>query len=138
MTRETRGQAGAPGVDARLQAARESSATVFIGLSVAASGLEGLEVLVMPTTGVTPAVAAASGPLADAVFASLRVENSAVSTITATADKVMAGAGTAGVGVQLGSFGAKTDRKLFGSTAWADTMARAIGRALTALYGSTP
>lgn len=136
MTRDTRGQAGAPGVDARLQAARESSATVFIGLSVAASGLEGLEVLVMPTTGVTSAVSAASGPLADAVFASLRVENSAVSTITATADKVMTGAGTAGVGVRLGSFGARTDRKLFSSAAWADTMARAIGRALSALYGS--
>jgi hypothetical protein len=138
MTRDTRGQTGAPGVEARLQAARESSATVFVGLSVAPSGLEGLQVLVMPTAGVTPAVGAASGPLADAVFASLRAENSTVSTISATADRVMTGAGTAGVGVRLGSFESKADRKLFASATWLDTMARAIGRALTALYGSTP
>jgi beta-lactam-binding protein with PASTA domain len=138
MTRDAPGPNSAPTVDERVSIARESSATVLIGVSVKASGLEGLQVMVMPTAGVAASVSVASGPLADAVFASLRVRDAAVSTITASADPVLTGSGLAGVGVRLGSEGSRSDRKSFADPSWADAVATAISRALTALYGRTP
>lgn len=135
MTRDTTGVASTPGDAARLDIAKDSSATVLIGLSISTTGLEGLQVLTMPRAQVPASVAAASAPLADAVFASLRADFATVSTLTATVDPVLTGSGFAGVRVRLGSMLSKSDQKLFADPAWADRIATDIFRGLVAIYG---
>jgi hypothetical protein len=135
LTREVSGGVGTPTEAARVAAARESSATVLVGFSVASIGLEGLQVLVMPRAGVSAPVSAASGPLGDAVFASLRADHATVSTLTATTDAVLTGSGLAGVRIRLGSSASPADLRLFADPAWADSIARAVNRGLAGLYG---
>lgn len=134
MTRDATGAAGQVGDAARLDRAKESSATVLIGLSIATTGLESLQVLSMPRAQVSASVAAASVPLSDAVFASLRADFATVSTLTAAVDPVLTGSGIAGVRVRLGSMLATSDRALFASPAWADRIAKDIFRGLVSVY----
>jgi beta-lactam-binding protein with PASTA domain len=135
MTREAAGSAAGTTEATRIARAKEASATVLVGLSVSTTGLEGLGVLSMPASRVESSVAAASGPLADAVFASLRVDFATVATLTGTADQVLIGSGMPGVRVRLGSTAVKSAVKSFADPAWADKVARGISRALTGLYG---
>lgn len=137
LTRSAPGAAGAPSEAARIVTAKDASATVLIGLSVASSGLEGMQVLQMPSAGVPSSIATVSIPLADAVLAALRTDFSSVSTITATNDAVLKGAGMAGLRVRLGSAAVAADRKLFADPNWADKAARAIFRGLSGLYGTS-
>jgi hypothetical protein len=135
MTRETSGAVGVPTETERLAAVKEASATVLVGLRVVSTGLEGLGVLTMPVGRVSPAVAAASAPLGDAVFASLQADFATVSTVTASADTVLTGSGLASVGVLLGSTASPSDLKLFTDPSWADSIARDVFRALAGIYG---
>lgn len=135
MTRLAPGSSGAPSESGRVMAAQAASATVMIGFSVASTGLEGLQVLTMPQTGVSPGVFTASGPVADAVFSALRVDFATVSTLTATTDKVLIDTGLAGVRIRLGSLAVRSDRALFADPKWADTIAGDTFRAIAGLYG---
>ncbi len=135
LTRDTSGQVDVPDAAARLARSKETSATVFVGLSVSDTGIEGLQVLTMPVAGVSPAIVTASGPLGDAVFASLRADFASISTLTAPADSVLTGAGIAGVRIRLGSTLVKADRAAFANPAWTDRISRDIVRGVASLYG---
>jgi len=135
LTRDSSDADDAPSAAARTKTAQDSSATVFIGLTVASTGLEHIQVLLMPTDGVSAGILEASAPLSDAVLDSLRTQFSAVSTVTDSTDSVMKDSGMAGVRVKLGSAEIKSDRKLFATASWLDRVAREIFRGLTAMYG---
>jgi N-acetylmuramoyl-L-alanine amidase len=83
----------------------------------------------------TGVVGAPSGPLADALLASLAADVSTISTLTATDDPVMAGSGLAAVRIRLGSFASAADAALFGDPRWLESIASDIYRALAQLYG---
>jgi beta-lactam-binding protein with PASTA domain len=135
LTRLAPGASGSPSESGRVMAAQAASATVIIGFSVASTGLEGLQVLTMPRSGVSPDVFAASAPLADAVFSSLRVDFATVSTLTATADRVLIETGLAGLRIRLGSLSVRSDRALFADPKWADIIASDTFRGIAGLYG---
>jgi len=135
LTRPTSSTGDGPSVAARTKIARDSSATVFVGLTVAPKGLEHIQVLLMPTDDISAGILEASEPLSNSILESLRTDFSTVSTITDTTDSVMRDSGMAGVRVSLGSAEIKADRKLFATPSWLDRVARDLFRGLTAMYG---
>jgi serine/threonine-protein kinase len=119
----------------RLGVALEASATAFIGLSVAPSSLEGMLLLTIPSSEGSPEARELSGPLADAMLASLAADFSSITTLPASGDTVLSGAGLPGVRVRLGSFASASDTKSFADERWLELVARDIYRVLAQLYG---
>lgn len=134
LTRPSRPASPAVTPAQRVRIAKETSATALIGFSVAPSNLEGMVLMTMPSTAETR-VQALSGPLADAMFASLAVDVSTISTVTAAGDTVLIGSGLPGVRVRLGSYASSTDAKSFSNQKWLEAVAGDIYRALAGVYG---
>lgn len=135
MTRASGVTSPAPTPAERTRVAKETSATALVGLTVVPSSLEGMVLLTMPGTAGSDQTRALSGPLADAVFASLRVDMSTIATLTASDDAVLAGSGLPGVRVRLGSYASDKDAKSFADQRWLELVANDIYRALAQLYG---
>ena len=135
MTRESGVTSPAVTPADRVRIAKETSATALVGFSVMPSSLEGMVLLTMQPSSASDQVGTAAGPLADAVFASLRIDMSAISTLTAAGDAVLSGSGLPGVRVRLGSFASESDAKSFADERWLEVLANDIYRALAQLYG---
>ena len=118
----------------RALTAKETSATAVIGFSMQPSSLEGMVLLTMPADSASGQAAVSAGPLADAVFASLRVDMSTISTLTASGDPVLSGSGLPGVRLSLGSFASSSDAASFADEHWLEVVANDIYRALAQLY----
>jgi beta-lactam-binding protein with PASTA domain len=135
MTRESGVTSPAATPANRTGVAKETSATALVGFSVAPSSLEGMVLLTMQPTSGSDQAGALAGPLADAVFASLKVDTSTISTLTASGDVVLSGSGLPGVRVRLGSFASESDAASFADERWLEVVANDTYRALAQLYG---
>ena len=135
MTRTSTDTSGGPTPAERAALARETSAAVLIGLDVAPSSLEGMVLRTMPPTGGSDQARELSGPLADAILASLRSDVSTVTTLSASGDAVVTDSGLPGVRLTLGSFASQSDAASFADEHWLEVVSNDIYRALAQLYG---
>jgi hypothetical protein len=135
LTRPSAPTSAAATPAARLAVAREASGTALIGLSVSPSSLEGMGLLTIAVSEGSTEARELSGPLADAMLASLAADFSTISTLTASGDTVLAGSGLPGVRIRLGSFASQSDAKSFADERWLELVARDIYRVLAQLYG---
>lgn len=108
-------------------------ATVSVGLSVAQSGAPGM-LAISPSAGPTQIVIP-SKILASDVASELVAVGQSVKTSTTATDPVLGATKGPWTRVQLGSFTSKEDVAQFNDPSWADTIARAIYRAVGSLYG---
>ena len=119
-------------VTARAQRASETTAAVAIGLSTSSVGAGGLTVFEP-----SPVLqfASQSARLASKISSDLASESGTVKSATSTTDTVLAAAKCPWCRVSLGSFGQREDVAKFGDSAWADSVARALYRAIASTYG---
>ncbi|MBN2840451.1 MAG: PASTA domain-containing protein [Coriobacteriia bacterium] len=120
---------------ARIAVARESTATVFIGLETALGAGAGVTVLYRESglAGADPTDPAA---LARSITSTLRLPGGRVNPPLPTGDPVLGGFPGDGVRLRLGDTGDEGDRSRFSDPSWADEVARSIYRALGAAYGT--
>jgi hypothetical protein len=117
---------------ARAQKASATSSTVSVGLSTLPVGAAGL--VVFAPSPILPH-ASASAKLASLVASDLASNGTSVQTSTLTSDSVLSAAGSPWTRVQLGAFSQRDDVAKFTDPAWEDTVARALYKAIAALYG---
>jgi len=113
----------------RAAIARETTATVVVVLDVALSGPSGFQ-----TTTLASANASATA-LAASITEATRLPGQTVLNPGTTTNPVLAATTAPGVRLILGSTKASDDVAHFADPAWADTIARAIYRALGAQFG---
>lgn len=122
--------------DASARASRAATAghpTLAVGLSTVQSGPGGM-LAISPTLG--PAqVIIPSKILASSVASELAAAGQTVKASTTATDPVLGATEAPWTRVQLGSFTANEDVAQFNDPTWADTVARAIYRAVGSLYG---
>lgn len=135
LTREVTDVASAVTSLTRLRKAKESTSTALIGLTVAASGFEGVRVLSVVSTTTTQPFYAASTTLAQALVTGLRPDFASISTTTSVGDALLEGTGVPAARIRLGSNASSADRLSFSDPQWADEVARGIYRALAQTYG---
>ncbi len=124
----------APMTDAaRASAATESSATISVGLSVAASGPVGRVVSSPPS--MTAPIGPASEALAELVETALSTSAPPARRLYAQSDTVFNVTGEPWVRVVVGSTTMRADTTSFADPRWADTIARAVYSALGQVYG---
>ncbi len=109
--------------------AKESTATVAIVLDVAISGPGGFQATTLSSA------AASSTALAAAISEAARLPGQTVIPPGTTTSPVLSATTAAGVRIVLGNGRATEDAAHFADPAWADTVARAIYRALGAAFG---
>lgn len=122
--------------DAAARAGRATAAghaTVSVGFSVVQSGAGGM-VAFSPSAGST-AIVIPSKILASSVASELAAVGETVKASTTTTDVVLGATQAPWTRVQLGSFTTKEDVASFNDPNWADTVARAVYRAIGSLYG---
>ena len=117
---------------ARAARAGATTATVAIGLSTANVGTGGL-VVFSPSP--VLAFASASANLASSISSDLASEARVVQSATSTTDTVLSAAKSPWSRIQLGSFAQRDDVAKFTDPAWEDSVARALYRAISSLYG---
>lgn len=103
--------------------------TLQIGFDAPATGEPGLSVTTLAEN-VAPSTFQTSRTIADEIAAQLRQDGSEVRRSTLGADPVLQAVGAPGLRVHLGSYSDTTDSSRFSDPAWADTVARAIYRAI--------
>jgi PASTA domain-containing protein/N-acetylmuramoyl-L-alanine amidase-like protein len=135
LTREVTDNASGVTSLTRLRKAKESTSTALIGLTVGASGVEGVRVLSVVSTTTTQAFFAASTTLSQALVTGLRPDFASVSTTTSVGDALLEGTGVPAARIRLGSNASSADRLAFSDPQWADEVARGIYRALAQTYG---
>jgi N-acetylmuramoyl-L-alanine amidase len=118
---------------ARAKRAKEGSATLAIGLEVSPTGPRGA-VAYYPLSG-PQALVASSKNLASQIATSLTDSGIAAQASSTTTDAVLSTRAITWSRVRLGSLTAREDVASFRDPAWADTVARAIYRAIADLYG---
>jgi len=112
-----------------------STATVALGISTDSAGFGGLKVAV-PKSGSAPVVAT-SARLASEISSALAADSGvkAPKRSQVATDTVLGRTGAPWARVTLGSFGSADDVARFRDPAWADTIARALYKAIARLYG---
>lgn len=108
--------------------------TVAIGLAASDTGTPGLAVLASSSGSDT--VATSSARLASEVATSLVSSELKAAVVSAPSDPVLTRILAPWARVRLGAFSSKTDAALFSDPDWADTVARAIYRAVGEIYGT--
>lgn len=119
---------------ARLRRAQEGSSTVAIGIDTISTSPNGLNALY--PLNADSAVYAPSKTLASQIATSLVAGGLSAKSSASTTDAVLAITGAPWARVRLGSFSSSQDSANFRDPRWADSVARAIYRALAKLYGT--
>lgn len=119
-------------VPARARRAAAATATVAIGLSTVPVGAAGLMIY---TPSPVLAFASASAKLSSKIASDLVSEAGAVQSATSTTDTVLAAAQAPWTRLQLGSFSQREDVAKFSDSAWEDSVARALYRAIASSFG---
>lgn len=117
----------------RVALARESTATVFIGLETGTGTGAGVTALYTIPAG---AADEDHSMLARAVTSALRLPGGRVNPPATTDDPVLGGFGGPGARVRLGDVRDDGDSSRFEDPAWADEVARSIYRAMGETYGT--
>lgn len=117
----------------RATRAKEASASIAIGLSVAETGAAG-RVVHYPASG-PPQVVSSSARLASVLTSALAQSAPPATSANAGSDAVLAGTNVAWSRIRLGSLTAREDQTAFADPAWADKVARVIYTAIGQLYG---
>jgi N-acetylmuramoyl-L-alanine amidase len=117
----------------RSRRAQEGSATVAVGLEVAATGAKGI-VALYPLTG-TSAITDPSRTLATGIATAMLANGLSASASTTPTDAVLSVTKAPWSRVRLGSLSAPDDIANFRDPKWADAVARSIYRALAEIYG---
>ncbi|MBA4370590.1 MAG: hypothetical protein C0418_03305 [Coriobacteriaceae bacterium] len=123
------------GVDPRLARARETSPAAVLGLSVETLA-KGAAVLVPPSTPERASIFVASSDLARSTMDALTAARVSASQGVAVDDPILTVFLVPGIRIRLGSTASETDAAAFKDPAWADSVARAIYRALGEEFGS--
>ncbi len=121
------------GTGERAGTVSETTATAIVALDVAATGPTGIQLTVNPsaqTTG-TPE----SSRLANLMAEALRTPGQEVQSPSTASSAILAASKAPGVRVVLGNSRVTADTSRFADPAWADTVARALYRALGAAFG---
>lgn len=119
----------------RVAAARESTATVFIGLDVA-SGVGSGVTLLYPTEGSGGSASADTAALAKSITSALRLPGGRVNPPAPTDDPVLGSFVGDGARLRLGDSRDAGDVSRFKDPSWADEVARSVYRALGVAYGA--
>lgn len=119
----------------RVAASRESTATVFIGLDIAAGAGAGVTVL-YPATVSGGATSADAGALARSITSALRLPGGRVNPPAPSDDPVLASFAGDGALLRLGDTRDAGDVSRFEDPSWADEVARGVYRALGAAYAT--
>ncbi len=119
----------------RAAVASAANPTVQVGIDAPTTGEPGFSVTTLAEN-VAPSTFQASRLLADEVATKLREDGSSVRRSTLGADPVLQAADAPGIRVRLGAYSDPEDAVMFSDPAWADTIARAIYRALGERMGS--
>jgi N-acetylmuramoyl-L-alanine amidase len=117
----------------RSRRAQEGSATVAVGLEVAATGAKGIAAL-YPLTG-TSTIVEPSRTLATGIATAMLSSGLTASASTTPTDAVLSATKAPWSRVRLGSLAATEDAANFRDPKWADAVARSIYRALAEIYG---
>lgn len=110
----------------------ETSATVVVALDTAVTGPAGISLTIPPST---EASGNASQLLAERMVEALRAPGQQVQSPTTAASAILAASKAPGARVVLGNSRVQSDSSRFSDPAWADTIARALYRALGANFG---
>ncbi len=132
-TRSLNDTGTATSIATRAQRASEGSSTAAIGLSVVSKGPGGI-IAFSPSTG-GAVIVQPSAALASRIATSLAASGLAAKTSKSATDAVLSATGAPWTQLQLGSLAAREDVASFRDPTWADTVARAVYRALADLYG---
>lgn len=116
----------------RTKAAKDSSATVSVGLYVDATGAAG-RIVSTPVSG-NPALVASAGKLASAITSELAAAAPPVARANAQPDPVLSASGAPWAKVRLGSAASRQDESAFADPGWFDRVARALYAALGKTY----
>jgi len=128
VTRSAITTATSPGDRAAL--AKETTATVVVVLDVALSGAGGLQATTLASA------SASSTALAAAITEAARLPDQTVINPGVTTNPVLSATTAPGARVVLGNAKGTDDAARFADPAWADTVARALYRALGAQFGT--
>lgn len=119
----------------RVASARESTATVFIGLDVSSGTGAGVTAL-YPVTSASSEASADTAALAKAITSALRLPGGRVNPPTSTDDPVLGGFDGEGARLRLGDTRDEGDVSRFKDPSWADEVARGIYRAIGTAYAA--
>ena len=119
-------------VSARIRRAATATATVAVGFSVAPQGAGGL-VVYAPSP--VLAFASSSMKLSSRIASDLAAESGTILSATSTTDTVLTAAHAPWTRVQLGATTQREDMAKFSDSAWEDSVARAMYRAIAVTYG---
>lgn len=117
----------------RVARAKDASAVVGIGLSVAETGAAG-RVVLYPGSGL-PQVVAGSARLSSSLSSGLAEAAPPATSASAGSDAVLGASGAVWCRIRLGSLTAGEDQTSFSDPLWADKVARAVYTSIGQLYG---
>jgi N-acetylmuramoyl-L-alanine amidase len=111
----------------------ETTATAVVALDLATSGAEGIQVTY--TASKDASATAATAKLVASMTEALTSPGQVVRAPASATSAILSASAAPGVRVILGNTRGKGDASLFADPAWADTVARALYRALGATFG---
>lgn len=134
LTRSVTDTGDAAGTVARAKRAREASGTALLGFSVTQSGASGMAVVSIPNTSTTRPYYLVSLQLTEAMSTALKSPFPSVGSQTTANDTILLDTGVPAVRLRLGSVESGPDKLTFTDPDWADTVAKAVYRALAKVY----
>lgn len=126
----------APSIDARTEASRSSNGDLLIGIDVGRTSEAGLRALHRASEGTSADPLNASVNLARAVTRAAQLPGISVLEPQATPDPILAAFPQLGVRIIVGDVMAEADRVRMTDPAWADSVARAVYRAIGTTFAS--
>lgn len=126
----------APSTDARIEAVRASNGDLLIGIDVGRTSEAGLRALHRASEGTSAESLTASMDLARAVTRAAQLPGISVVEPQATPDPILSAFPQLGVRIIVGDVMAEADRVRMTDPAWADSVARAVYRAIGTTFAS--
>ncbi|MGB4593175.1 MAG: PASTA domain-containing protein [Coriobacteriia bacterium] len=115
-------------------AAETTGTTCAVVLDVAQTGSAGVAITVLPSSGATASATTTDFPTS--VASAIKLAGLAIQPTAKAQDGVLAAVKAPGLRLVLGNAQDKADTALFADPEWADTIARAIYRAIGATFGT--
>lgn len=115
-------------------AAETTGTTCAVVIDVAQTGSAGVAITVLPSSGTTASATTTDFPTSAA--AAIKLAGLTVQPTAKAADAVLAAVKAPGLRLVLGNSQNKADAALFADPEWADTIARALYRAIGATFGT--